>query len=204
MRSKEKSARIIFVRHGKTDYPLDRIYCDDREDPGLNELGLSQALTASNALADVEIAALYASPSKRTRMTAELIAEKHVLSVEYKPELMERRFGYWEGMYFHEIEAQYPEDYMEWKRNNAAFKPLGGESVYDLHRRLSPCVTELVERFKGQTIVVVSHVGPVRALIASAVMLPLEKYRSLTIDYASVSIVDYGSKQNNLICLNRI
>ena len=204
MRSKEKSTRIIFVRHGKTDFPLDRIYCDDREDPALNQLGISQANSAASALADIELAAIFASPSLRTRMTAGIIAEKHDLAVEFKSELMERRFGYWEGMYFHEIEAQYPDEYMNWKRNNAAFQPEGGESVFDLQARLSPCVTELVESFKGQAVVVVSHVGPIRATIASAVELSLEKYRSLTIDYASISIVDYGRSQNNLICLNRV
>jgi len=203
MRSKEKSTRIVYVRHGKTDFPLDRIYCDDKEDPSLNELGLSQAGVAAKALVGVEVAAIYASPSMRTRMTAEIIAKEHGLSVEFDRDLMERRFGFWEGMYFDEIEANYPNEYKDWKVNNAAFKPEGGESVFDLNARIEPRLLGLVDRYKGKVVVVVSHVGPIRASLASAISLPLEKYRSLTIDYASLSIVDYGRRQNNLICLNR-
>ena len=203
MRSRETSTRVIYVRHGKTDFPLDRIYCDDKEDPALNELGVSQAERAAEMLAEVDIAAFFASPSLRTRMTAEEIAARHDLPIEFRSELMERRFGFWEGLYFHEIEERYPEKYMEWKRNNSAFKPDGGESVFDLQARLQPTVTELVEKFRGKIIVVVSHVGPIRVCLASSLGMSLEKYRSLTIDYASVSIVDYGRSQNNFICMNR-
>jgi probable phosphoglycerate mutase len=203
MRAKEPSTRIIYVRHGKTDFPLDRIYCDDKEDPNLNELGLSQAIVTAERLADMDIAAIYSSPSLRTRMTAELIAKKHGLTVIAQPEMLERRFGFWEGMYFQDIEQRFPNEYLEWKRNNAAFKPDGGESVYDLSVRIQPCLNDLINRYKGRAIIMVSHVGPIRVALAQAINVPLEQYRSLTIDYASFSIVDYGQHQNNLICLNR-
>ncbi len=203
MRSKEEAARVIYVRHGKTDFPLDRIYCDDKEDPPLNELGVSQVQQAVRALVKVDVAAVYASPSMRTRMTAELIADSCGLSVELESNLVERRFGFWEGMFFDEIEARFPDEYREWKINNAAFKPKGGESVFDLSDRVEPCISKLVDDFRGKVVVVVSHVGPIRTALARSIALPLEKYRSLIIDYASISIVDYGRRQNNLVCLNR-
>ncbi len=203
MRSKEESARVIYVRHGKTDFPLDRIYCDDKEDPPLNELGVSQAQQAARVLAKIDVAAVFASPSMRTRMTAEFIAGLHGLPVKLESNLVERRFGFWEGMYFDEIEANFPDEYKDWKINNAAFKPKGGESVFDLSSRVELSISELVDGFKGKVVVVVSHVGPIRVALAQAISLPLEKYRSLIIDYASVSIVDYGRRQNNLICLNK-
>ena len=70
MREKEKSTTVIFVRHGKTDFPLDRIYCDEQEDPPLNSEGLEHARHAAALLQGLGIDVIYVSPYRRTRMTA--------------------------------------------------------------------------------------------------------------------------------------
>jgi broad specificity phosphatase PhoE len=203
VREKEKATRVIYVRHGETDYPLDRIYCDGKEDPSLNPKGQEQARQAAEFLSKQDIAAIYASPCCRTQMTAEAIAKFHAdCRISSDEALIERNFGVWEGLYFDEIESRYPELYLEWKRNQAAFKPEGGESVYDLAERVCPVVDEMIAANAGKTVVIVSHVGPIRALIAQALEMPLARYRQLSIDPASVSRVDYGKAQNNLILLN--
>jgi len=203
VREKEKATRVIYVRHGETDYPLDRIYCDGKEDPSLNPKGQEQARQAAEFLSKLDIAAIYASPCCRTQMTAEAIAKFHAdCRIASDKALMERNFGVWEGLYFDEIESRYPELYLEWKRNQAAFKPEAGESVFDLADRVSPVVDKMISANTGKTIVIVSHVGPIRALIAKAFEMPLARYRQLSIDPASVSRVDYGKTQNNLILLN--
>jgi len=203
VREKEKATRVILVRHGETDFPQDRIYCDAKEDPVLNSAGLAQAKQAAEYLATEDISAIYASPCLRTRMTAEAIAKHHnQFPVEFDSGLVERNFGSWEGMYFKEIESQYPAQYKEWKQNQAAFKPESGESVYDLVERVSPIVAGIVAAHSGQTVVVVAHVGPIRVLLAKALNLPVEGYRQLAIDPASMSGIDYGVSQNNLIFMN--
>ncbi len=203
MRVKEKSTSVILVRHGKTDFPLDRIYCDDAEDPALNDVGLQQARGAAESLRQEDVAALYASPACRTMATAKAIADVHGLPIEQREQLRERRFGIWEGLYFHEISEGYPEQHSQWKVDNAGFKPEGGESIYDLLERMSGVFAEIQEKYIGKTVVVVTHVGPIRAAIADAIGLPIKDYRRLSIDYASISRVDYGRTQNNLIYLNR-
>ncbi len=203
MREKEKATRVILVRHGETDFPQNRIYCDSKEDPALNSAGQAQARQAAAFLSLKNISAIYASPSQRTRMTAEAIAENHKsLSVELDPGLVERNFGDWEGMYFEEIESQFPAKYREWKENQAAFKTGAGESVYDLAERVVPVVSKIVAAHAGQTVVVVAHVGPIRVLLANALKLPVEGYRQLTIDPASMAAIDYGVSQNNLLFMN--
>jgi broad specificity phosphatase PhoE len=203
VREKEKATRVIYVRHGETDYPLDRIYCDGKEDPSLNPKGQEQARQAAEFLSKLDVAAIYASPCCRTQMTAEAIAKFHAdCRISSDEALMERNFGVWEGLYFDEIESRYPELYLEWKSNQAAFKPEAGESVFDLADRARPAVDKMIAANAGKTIVIVSHVGPIRALIAQALEMPLARYRQLSIDPASVSWVDYGKTQNNLILLN--
>lgn len=71
MRDKEQTTQVIYVRHGETDFPLDRIYCDNQEDPALNRAGMEHAEQAAGFLANQDVAAIYASPCRRTSMTAE-------------------------------------------------------------------------------------------------------------------------------------
>lgn len=203
MREKEKATRVILVRHGETDFPQNRIYCDSKEDPALSSSGQAQANQAAAFLSQENISAIYASPSLRTRMTAEAIAAHHEgLSISFDSSLVERNFGDWEGMYFEEIESQFPAKYREWKENQATFKIGSGESVYDLAERVTLIVSTIIATHPGQAVAVVAHVGPIRVLLAKALNLPVEGYRQLTIDPASVTAIDYGVSQNNLMFMN--
>lgn len=202
MREKEASTRIIFVRHGVTDFPTDRIYCDDIEDPVLNDEGRVQAGQAAKFLSSIKAEAIISSPLARTRMTAQLISDAIGLDVETDVRLVERKFGIWEGLRFDEIERQFPSLYLDWKRNQAEFKPEGGESVFDLLERVGAVIFDIKQRFAGKTVVIVSHVGPIRVLIADALGLSVKSYRQIGIDYASVSCVDFGRSQNNLLLHN--
>lgn len=203
MREKEASTTLIYIRHGHTDFPSDRIYCDSREDPPLSEKGRRQASGLLDLLSGVELSAIYASPCARTLETARPLAANRNMSVISEERLRERHFGEWEGLYFHEIEQQYPEGYQRWKRDNAGFAPAGGETVYALRDRLILALTEMLVRHRGQTIGVISHVGPIRVAISEAIELPVAFYRRLTIDNASITSVSYGKSQNNLHFLNR-
>ncbi len=204
MREKELSTSVLFIRHGKTDFPLDRIYCDDKEDPALNGEGEAQALSTAKLLKEVAIDALYCSPSLRTSRTAEIITAKRDLKLNYCDALRERKFGIWEGLYFHEIAERYPEEQVQWKKDNAGFRPKNGESIYDLWDRMAPALDKIIVQHKGGTVAVVAHVGPIRIAVAQAIGLPVSNFRCLNVDYASVTQIDYGQSQNNMIFLNRV
>lgn len=202
MREKEPGTRVIFVRHGMTDFPRDRIYCDDREDPVLNEPGRRQAGRAARALASVSVDRIFSSPLQRTLATAEAIRDATGAELVTHAGLRERRLGIWDGLYFKEIEERYPREYAEWKKNPAVYNPRDGESIHDLQRRVQEALGEFVSRHPGGTLAVVSHVGPIRVAVCAAIDLPVEGYRQLTVDYCSLTRVDYGRRQNNLIYLN--
>jgi len=204
MRSKEKSTKIIFVRHAQPDFPIDRIYCDFDEDPQLTQEGLKQARVAAEFFKDVSIEALYASPAARTLATAEPISGITGHAITTVEGLRERRFGHWEGLYFHEIEEKYPNDYLDWKKDKVNYTPEGGETMVHVVERLEAALGEIIARHRGQTVAVVSHVGPIRVCVTRAFEMPLHQYRQIRIDYASISRIDYGETQNNLIFLNHL
>jgi len=202
MREKEPTTRVLFVRHGKTDFPTDRIYCDDDEDPALNPEGIAQANFAANFLRAQTVDAIYASPSSRTRMTAEAIASVAKVPITEVKELRERRFGIWDGLFFDEIAKTYPEDYLAWRRDMVHYTPRGGETISQLKERVVAAVNSIVSKHTSGLVVVVSHVGSIRVALADAMKIPLEHYRQIRIDYGAVSRVDYGRAQNNLVFSN--
>jgi broad specificity phosphatase PhoE len=202
MREKDTSTCVIFVRHGKADFPHDRLYCDEREDPPLTEEGISQAQHVADLLDKHGADVIYSSPMRRTSTTAELIALKINTPVHYHSKLKERPFGIWDGLYFDEIARDYPEQFLAWKRDPISYVPLGGETINAHKERVNGALMEIINNHRGQRIVVVSHVGPIRMWITDALSMPLAAYRRLTIDYASMTRIDYGSKQNNLVYMN--
>ena len=202
MREKELSTRIIYVRHGKTDFPTDRIYCDDREDPPLNDDDLKQAQAAGELLRSQSVDVIYTSPSSRTRMTADAVAGLVEAPVIEDASLRERRFGLWEGLYFAEIAENYAEAYQLWRQDPVHFTPAGGETIDDLLGRVTATVQRILAEHHGKTIVVVSHVGPIRVCLTAALKVPVRWYRQLTIDYGSLTKVGYGKSQNNLFYAN--
>lgn len=202
MREKEKTTSILFVRHGQADFPQDRLYCDEREDPPLTAEGLLQAQRAAALLEGQSIDAIYSSPMQRTRTTAEQIAARCGAWVIFDPKLKERPFGIWDGLYFDAIARDYPEQFQAWKKDPVSFVPEGGEPIHAHMERVKTAIRQIVENHRGRRIAVVSHVGPIRMCLTDALEMPLTSYRRLTIDYASVTRVDYGSKQNNLVYMN--
>ncbi len=203
MREKVKNTTVILVRHGQADFPHDRLYCDDREDPGLSTQGRAQADEAGRMLASETIDALIASPMQRTRLTAEAIGAHHGLTPDLDARLKERPFGIWDGLYFDAIARDYPDEFREWKRNPVGFVPEGGETIRDHYVRVTNALDSHIEAHRGQTIVVAAHVGPIRMCVCAALGIPVEHYRWITIDYGSLTRIDYGRHQNNLIYLNR-
>ncbi|HHH36911.1 MAG TPA: histidine phosphatase family protein [Gammaproteobacteria bacterium] len=203
MREKEKSTRIIYVRHGQADFPHDRLYCDDREDPPLAPAGLRQAREAALLVQREEVDAVYASPMQRTLSTAEPIVEATGAPLHLHEGLKERPFGIWDGLYFDEIARDYPEGFLAWKRDPVNFVPEGGEPITAHAARIKETMAEIRDRHAGQLVVVVAHVGPIRMCVTDALEMPLSAYRRITVDYGSLTRIDYGRSQPNLVYLNR-
>ncbi len=202
MREKEKSTRVIYVRHGQADFPHDRLYCDDREDPGLTEAGIQQARFAARLLEKEPVDVIYASPMQRTLRTAEEIVRTTGAPLHSDNRLKERPFGLWDGMFFDDIARDYPEGFKAWKADPINYVPEGGEAIRDHRLRIKGAVSEILDRHPGELIVIVAHVGPIRMCITDAIGMPVEGYRQLTVDYGALTRIDYGRRQNNLVYMN--
>ena len=181
--------RFILLRHGQTPMSAAKQY-SGRANPELSELGQKQALAAAQALAETHIDAVVCSPLRRCQQTAAAVVKGRDLQVETVDKLIEVDFGRWEGKTFAEAEAADPELHARWLTDTSVACP-GGESLRAVHRRVSAARRELEERFAGKTVLVVSHVNPIKSFVRQALdsgpQTPLHLFLSL----ASLSEVEF-------------
>jgi broad specificity phosphatase PhoE len=174
---------LWLVRHGQTDWNLERRYQGHSDTP-LNVVGLEQARLAAEALAGRSYTAIYSSDLARARVTAEIIGRRLDMVVRIDPRLREVNLGAWEGMVVADIQAQYPAEWEARQTDRLYGHPPGGESVYDVAARIWPAVDDLVARHLDGAVILVSHGLALATLLCRAQSLPLETARDLIPDNA--------------------
>jgi probable phosphoglycerate mutase len=182
--------RLLLLRHGQTALSVERRY-SGHGDPELTPLGQAQAAGAAARLARVpDVAAVLTSPLRRARATAETVAAAVGAPLVVRPGLIETDFGAWEGLTFSEARARDPQLHGEWLGSEEVAPP-GGESFAAVGRRVAAERDELLAAYAGATVVLVTHVTPIKMLLRDALQGgPGILYR-LHLDLASLSIVDH-------------
>ena len=186
------TTRLLLVRHGETLANRDYRYIGVKDEP-LSTHGQAQALQLAQAVAIFPVAAVYSSPLQRAYQTAIPIAERHTLEALKLDALRECNFGTWEGLSRAEVLARSPQDarhLQEWERD-LAIAPPAGERFADMQRRVCAAVEQLAQAHSAQTIVLVSHVGPIKGLLCAAMGTPLTSSLRIFLDPATISVVDW-------------
>ena len=190
--------RLFLVRHGEAVANTDMRYLGSRDD-ALTERGMEQAAQLGTAFAPLPVAAIYASPLRRATDTAAAIAQVQGLTVTIEPRLTEAAMGAWEGLRRAEIVARSRDDaerHRRWEADPGCTPP-GGESLASVQVRLLTCVRELAERHDEASVVLVSHVGPIKTLLCAALGTPLIAAQRMFLDPATISVIDWGSSATN-------
>jgi alpha-ribazole phosphatase len=183
-------SRLLLVRHGETERNSAERYWG-QSDIKLSTLGFRQAERLRDRLAIERIDAVYSSDLQRAWATAKTIASRHQLDVTPCAELREINFGKIEGLNFEEISQLFPEFAAKWKaRRSTNIEFPGGESLDQLHRRVSNFVVRLQKHKAGETVLVVAHAGVLRSLICQLMGLELQHIYRIRLDLASLSILE--------------
>lgn len=170
------STRILLVRHGSTELSAEDRFAG-ATDVELSAQGEQQARLLARRLAGLKLAAVYASPLRRTVRTAELLAAPHGLTVLRRNELREIDHGHWEQRTRAEVETAFPEEYRAWEDDPFTFAPRGGETGLGVLARALPVLREMVQRHPGETALLVSHKATNRLLMGSLLGFDLRGYR---------------------------
>jgi len=182
--------RIVFVRHGEAEPDL-RGRCYGRLDVALSRRGVAQTEALGKKLAPLPLHAVYTSPRRRARGTAEALCVGRSSAPVEDERLRELDFGEFEGRMYVEIEREYPELFRRWMTAPTAVQFPGGESYRDLRARVAAAVDELRRAHAGETIAIVAHGGVVRTALADALSLHDEGIFALDVGYCRVAVVDW-------------
>lgn len=196
-----KPTLVLLVRHGAT--PTTGKILPGRA-PGLHlsEKGRAQAEEVARAIAGTgrPPTAVYASPLERTRETAGFIGRALGVRVRTRQELLECDTGDWTGSHLRRITRT-----RAWKTVHAwpsGFRFPGGESFSEMATRAEGAVVRLAEAHPGDSIVVVSHADPIKAVVASAAGAPLDLFQRFVISPCSVSAILYSTDGPHVLCVN--
>jgi broad specificity phosphatase PhoE/ribonuclease HI len=183
----------VLLRHGQTALSVDKRFAGIG-DIDLTELGARQARTAAQCLArrsgDAALAAIVTSPLRRARRTAEEAARLTGAPLRVEDDLRETDFGAWEGLSFAAAGEKWPAEMRQWLADADAAPP-GGESLAAVERRVMAALDRLLARYAGATVLVVSHVTPIKTLVRRALLAPPEALYRMHLDTASLCEVDW-------------
>jgi broad specificity phosphatase PhoE/ribonuclease HI len=182
--------RFLLLRHGQTELSVQRRY-SGRGNPALTDLGRRQAEAAAQYLAQKGgIAAVVTSPLQRAYDTATAAAKALGLDVSVDEDLIETDFGAWEGLTFGEAAERDPELHRRWLRDTSV-KPPDGESFDSVANRIRRAQRRIITEHGGDTVLVVSHVTPIKTLLRLALDVGQGILYRLHLDLASLSIAEF-------------
>jgi len=191
--SKNRMLRIFFVRHGETVKNIEMRYLGIRDEP-LTDKGKQQAFHAAEALSQLPIRMVATSPLRRAYDTAAQIRKSCDVELRQDSRLAEGSFGRWEGLTREEvIQLGHPDAALlaRWESDPACAPP-GGESILNIRERIIRLAEEMRDEFAGSSVVFVSHVGPIKAFLATVLNMPLDYSHRLFLDPGTISVVEWG------------
>ncbi len=185
-----KATTTLLLRHGQTPLSAERRFAG-RGDIPLTDLGLEQAGAAARRLAQRGgIDLVLSSPLQRTRQTAQAVVDAAGVPLAVDDDLAETDFGSWEGMSFGEVMAASPDEMAAWLTDADAAPP-GGESFAAVGLRVDAALRRLLAAHQGKTVVVVSHVTPIKTLACRALLAPTAALFRMHLDVASLTEADW-------------
>ncbi len=186
---------IHLIRHGQTNWNVKSLYQGIKDIP-LNDVGLNQANKLAKRLQSFSFNSLYSSPLSRAFKTAEAINQPHGLSVVIRENLKEISLGGWEGKDREAIKKSHPKSVGTFSKDVIDIRPPGGESFRDLQFRVQESFKEILHSHEDKDeIVIVTHGGVIKNIIADALKMKLEDRKLLLIDNASISTLIYHVKE---------
>jgi broad specificity phosphatase PhoE len=182
---------LHLIRHGVTISNAQRVYMG-RSEEGISTEGRWQARQLSRRLQRLELEAVYASPLRRTRETAEIVAQPHRHRVVVDADLVELDLSRWQGRPTEEIAAADPEPWQTWCRDPARLALPGIETFDSLAERVRRFLSRVRRSHACGSVAVITHDGVIRMAVMEALALSWSHYRSLPLDNTSITTVEVG------------
>jgi len=179
----------LLLRHGQTPMSVQKRYVG-RTDAPLTDTGVQQAAAAAKRLAQAGIGAIVSSPLQRTVRTAEEVSAATGVPVVTDDGFRETDFGAWEGLTFAEVRERWPSEMTAWLADPSVAPP-GGESFAQVSERVIAALHRVLAERADRTVLIVSHVTPIKTLVAAALLAPPAALFRMHLDVAALCEIDW-------------
>ncbi|MES2547927.1 MAG: alpha-ribazole phosphatase [Pseudomonadota bacterium] len=176
--------KLFLIRHTSLQVPAGICYGQSDIDVASSFVG--EAMLTQQKLIDTAFDAVYASPLQRCSKLATALNLGETI-VDHR--LMELNFGDWEMSAWDDIARDV---FDTWAHNYANLAPPNGETFSQLQQRGVHFLQEILAHYPKGNVAIVTHGGMIRALLAHVLNMPLKGLFRFTIDYGSITQLEFG------------
>ena len=194
----EKPASIYLLRHGHSTANAKSVLAGRDFKVKLSSVGEKQAVAVANELSDKKFAKIYSSPLPRCMQTVEPLAKKLKIDIQISEGLIEMEYGDWSGKKLSLLSRNKLWGTIQSRPSLVRFP--NGESFLEMQSRAIEAVSKLA--IPGKSVLLCSHGDVIKAIVAGFLGLHLDKFQSLSIDPASITVIDLVNGSARLRLLN--
>ncbi|MDI6530751.1 phosphoserine phosphatase 1 [Bacillus mycoides] len=182
---------VYVTRHGETEWNVAK-RMQGRKNSALTENGMQQAKQLGDHMKDLPLHAIYSSPSERTLHTAELIKGERDIPIIADEHFYEINMGTWEGQTIADLEMHYPEELQLFWYEPHLFQSTSGEDFTTVKKRVIEGIHLLLEKHKGENILIVSHAAAAKLLVGHFAGIEIENvWDDPFMHSASLSVIEF-------------
>jgi len=193
---------IIFLRHAQAENNAKRILAGRTEGIHLTKTGIEQAELIAKYLKPLDISAIYSSPIERASHTAEIVAKNNSLDHNLDDRLTEIEMGKFTRMNYDDMFAKYGNIFLKFYQNDPVIAEHEVETFPQVQSRILDMVSHIVEKHKNENVILVTHMDPIKSMLAKVMNLLPETLFELIIANASLTIIKEQDKKFSLSAVN--
>ena len=194
---------IIFLRHAQAENNTKRILAGRTEGVPLTKTGIEQAERIAKYLAPIDISAIYSSPIERAKHTAEIVAKNCSLEeVVIDERLTEIDMGKFTRMNYDDMFAKYGNIFLKFYENDPVISEHEVETFPDVQKRVLDMVDHVLKKHKNENVILVTHMDPIKSMLATVMDLKPKILFELIIANASLTIITEQDKKFSLSAIN--
>ena len=196
---------IIFLRHAQAENNTKRILAGRTEGVPLTKTGIEQAERIAKYLSTIDISAIYSSPIERAKHTAEIVAnafDQDTVGVELDERLTEIDMGKFTRMNYDDMFAKYGNIFLKFYENDPVISEHEVETFPDVQKRVLDMVDHVLKRHNNENVILVTHMDPIKSMLAKVMNLVPKTLFELIIANASLTIIKEQDKIFSLSAIN--
>jgi 2,3-bisphosphoglycerate-dependent phosphoglycerate mutase len=193
---------FLFLRHGQAKNNVERILAGRTKGFPLTELGVQQAEKIGDFLKPLNISKIYCSPIERAEHTARIVAKKVDLNCDVDERLTEIDMGTFTGMHYDEMFEKHGNVFLKFYQGHPVVENNGIETFTNVKKRILDMVDHCSTKHKEETILLVTHMDPIKSIISTVLQPRPESLYEMIIRNASLTILKNEQSSFSMVAIN--